>query len=65
MAWQHIPDDDFERYYLGMIPEAPELDLLEEHILACAICAERAAASDEYVDAIRAGAIEGNFDLDY
>ena len=59
----HISDTDFERYYLGMIPSGPELAVLEEHLLVCAECVERAEASDFYIDAIRAAIIRGNFDL--
>jgi anti-sigma factor RsiW len=62
---KHITDDDLERYYLGMIPkDSAEAVALEEHLLACAECVARAEASDDYVDAIRAGIIAGNFDLE-
>jgi hypothetical protein len=37
----HISDHDLERYDLGMVQE-PELAALEEPILGCAACAERA-----------------------
>ena len=58
----HITDTDLERYYLGMIPEGPELDALEEHLLICGECVDRAEESEAYVDSIRAGIIKGNFD---
>jgi hypothetical protein len=44
-----------------MIPEGPELDALEEHLLACPKCVDLAEASDAYVDTIRAGIVLGNF----
>ncbi len=62
---KHITDDDLERYYPGMIPrDSPEAVALEEHLLVCAECVERAEESDAYVDAIRAGIIAGEFDLE-
>jgi anti-sigma factor RsiW len=57
MEWKHITDHDLERYYLGMIQE-PELAALEEHLLACPSCAERADGAQDYVDAIRAAALQ-------
>jgi hypothetical protein len=41
-----------------------ELAPLEEHLLACPSCVERAKKTQDYVDAIRAGIIESDFDLD-
>ena len=61
---EHISDDDLERYCLGMIPEGPELDLIEEHLLWCDECIGHACETQEYIDAIRAAIIRGNFDLD-
>jgi hypothetical protein len=58
----HICDHDLERYYLGMIAEELELAAIEEHILACPSCAERAEQVQDYVDAMRAGMIIGGFD---
>jgi hypothetical protein len=59
----HISDDDLERYYLGMITQEVELALLEQHILGCAICAERAEEAQDYVDVMRA-ALLGFIDSD-
>jgi hypothetical protein len=59
----HISDHDLERYHLGMVVDEAELAPLEEHLLACPKCVERAEESADYVDAIRAGTIMGNFDL--
>ena len=53
MNWIHISDDDLERYYLGMVTAEKELAPLEEHILACPDCAERAEAVQDDVDAMR------------
>lgn len=63
MPWQHIADENLERYYLGMVKDEAELAPLEEHLLACPQCVERAEEAADYVDAMRAGIIEGNFDL--
>jgi hypothetical protein len=58
MEWNHITDHDLERYYLGMLRDESELAALEEHILACGSCAERADQAQDYVDAMRIAALE-------
>ena len=58
----HISDLDLERYHLGMATEA-EVDSLEEHIIGCPECAEWAEEAADYVDAMRAAIIKGDFDL--
>ena len=60
----HISDHDLERYHLGVVKDEAELAPLEEHLLACPKCVERAEESADYVDTIRAGIIVGNFDLE-
>jgi anti-sigma factor RsiW len=60
---QHISEDDLEAYYMDRIPE-PELAKLEEHLLWCDGCLDRVEASDRYIDAIRAGARRGGFDVE-
>jgi hypothetical protein len=60
----HISDHDLERYHLGMVSDEEELAAIEEHYLGCPECAKRAEESTGYVDAIRAGIIQGNFDLE-
>lgn len=60
----HISDHDLERYHLGMVKNEAELEPLEEHLLCCPKCVERAEEAADYVDAIRAGIIVGNFDLE-
>jgi hypothetical protein len=61
---EHISDDDLERYYLGTIKDETELASLEEHLLICPECVDRADEAQDYVDAMRAAIIKGNFDLD-
>jgi hypothetical protein len=61
---EHITDNDLERYHLGMVRDEAELAPLEEHLLACPRCVERAEESADYVDVIRAGIIVGNFELE-
>jgi hypothetical protein len=61
---EHLSDHDLERYHLGMIREEAELAPFEEHLLACGDCAMRAAAAADYVDAMRAGIIKGDFYLE-
>jgi hypothetical protein len=64
MAWQHISDEDLERYHLGMLTDEVGLAALEAHLLACSLCVERADEVWKYVDAIRGAIIEGGFDSD-
>lgn len=52
--WGH----DLERYYLGMVTDDTELAALEEHILACGSCAERADLAQDFVDAMRSAALD-------
>jgi len=52
----HIDDHDLDRYHLGMVTDEAELAPLEEHLLCCPVCVDRAQATASYVDAIRAAA---------
>jgi len=61
---EHISDHDLERYHLGMVKAQAELAALEQHYLGCPECAERAEEAADYVDALRAAIIIGNFDLE-
>ena len=61
---EHLSDTDLERYYLGMIPDGPELATLEEHLLICGECVDRAEEAARYVDTIRMRIIKRNWDLD-
>jgi hypothetical protein len=63
MEREHISDHDLERYHLGMVTGA-ELDTLEDHIIGCASCADRAHEIADFMDAMRAGATMADFDLE-
>lgn len=54
----HIDDHDLERYHLGMVEDEAELGPLEEHLLWCGGCVERAEAVAQYVDVVRAAACD-------
>ena len=54
----HAPDDDLERYYLGMVTEEPELAVLEEHLLSCPDCVARAQHTERFVDRMRAALLD-------
>jgi hypothetical protein len=58
MEWNHITDHDLEQYYLDMVKDESELAALEEHILACGSCAERADEAQDFVDAMRIAALD-------
>ena len=58
MNAEHISDHGLERYYLGMVTVEEELAPLEEHILACSWCAERAEEMQDYVDVMRVALYE-------
>ncbi len=58
MNAEHISDHDLERYYLGMVPDEDELEHLEEHLLCCPPCVERAEETQDYVDAMRVAAYD-------
>ena len=47
-----------------MVVDEAQLAPIEEHLLACPNCVERAEDSADYVDAVRAAIIVGNFDLE-
>lgn len=55
---EHISDHDLERYHLGMVAGEAELAELEEHLLSCGECTDRAKSAGDYVDAVRAAACE-------
>ena len=58
---EHISDVDLERYHLGMVDDEVELARLEEHLLGCAGCLERAEEAADYVDTLRAAMVAGDF----
>jgi hypothetical protein len=47
---EHICDHDLERYHLGMVKDEAELAAIEEHLLWCHSCVDRAEESADYVD---------------
>jgi hypothetical protein len=51
---EHISDESL-RYYLGMINDEAELAPLEEHLLWCRECLDRAETAARFVDRIRVG----------
>lgn len=59
----HIDDHDLERYHLGMVKDEVELAALEEHLLWCQGCVDRAEAAAPYVDAIRSAVCERGDDF--
>jgi hypothetical protein len=47
-----------------MVIDLAEMDSLEQHLLVCAECLQRAEDIADYVDAIRAAIIIGKHDLE-
>jgi hypothetical protein len=64
IGMEHISDHDLEGYHLGMLVDEAELAPLEEYLLACPKCVERAEQTAEYVDTLRVAIIAGNLDLE-
>jgi hypothetical protein len=60
MTDEHVSDHDLERYYLGMVIREDELADLEEHLLGCPSCVERAEETQDYMDAIRVALLSFN-----
>jgi hypothetical protein len=59
----HISDYNLERHHLGMVVDQAELIPLEEHLLLCPVCVERAKEAAAYIDTLRAAIAAGYFDL--
>jgi hypothetical protein len=59
----HISEHDLERDHLGMVKHEAELAIVEEHVMVCLHCIDDAEETAQYVDAMRAAIIVGNFDL--
>lgn len=51
----HIDDADLERYCLDLVTEEPKLAAIEEHLLWCQSCLDRAEAIDRLLGAVRTG----------
>jgi predicted anti-sigma-YlaC factor YlaD len=47
-----------ENDHLGMVKDEAELAALEEHLLWCSACVDRAEAAAQYVDTVRAAACD-------
>ena len=58
MLAPHIDDHDLECYHLGMVEDEAELAKLEEYLLWCETCVDRAEAAAAYVDEIRVACCE-------
>ena len=41
-----------------------ELNRVEKHLIWCHACVHRASIAQDFIDAMRAAIIQGNFDLD-
>ena len=64
MNHPHISEHDLERYHLGLVIDESELASLEEHLLICSGCVDRAEESDHTIDMIRQALILGYYDLE-
>ena len=51
---EHISDHALERYAMGAVKDAGELAALEEHLLACGWCIDRAENTEGYIGTMRA-----------
>jgi hypothetical protein len=60
----HLSDSELECYHLGMLIDDPILDVLEEHLLVCPECVDRAEEAADYVDLMRVAIIDCNYDLE-
>ena len=49
----HISDDDLERLIPGMVKDEAGLERLEEHLLVCTECIERAETTRQYVGTMK------------
>lgn len=54
----HISEHDLERYYLGMVKDETELAGIEEHLLWCPSCMDRATGVQRFVDAVRVACLK-------
>jgi len=48
---------------MGMVTDETELTRIEEHLLACQDCVRRAENTADYIDAVRATIITGNWEV--
>jgi hypothetical protein len=54
----HLHSEDLERYHLGMLQDEQDLAMVEEHLLVCPLCVDRAEATASYIDLMRAALIQ-------
>jgi hypothetical protein len=50
----HLSDGDLERYAMGVVKDERELAALEEHLLVCGRCIDRAERNEGYIETMRA-----------
>lgn len=62
MSDEHISDDDLERYWLGTVTNQDELAAINDHLLLCSACMERAEEIRDFVILIRKAIIPENDD---
>lgn len=53
LASCELSDEDLERYLMGRIQAGAELAQMEEHLITCPACAERAQAMADYIATMR------------
>ena len=51
---RHLSDDDLERWAMGAVKDEGELAVLEEHLLTCGWCIDRAESTEGYIETMRA-----------
>lgn len=64
MSTDHISSDDLERYCLNRVTDGPELAVIQEHLLQCQHCVDRAEALNQFIALARAGVVRGIFEVD-
>lgn len=52
-ALRHLTADELELYSLGMVKDNGQLARLEEHLLVCEYCVDRATQMDDWVTAMK------------
>jgi anti-sigma factor RsiW len=51
--FSHLSDDELERCLMGKTHDEAELARVEEHLIVCPACAERAEAMGDYIKAMK------------
>ena len=60
---QHIEADEMEAYLLRNVDE-PQKGWIEEHLLWCQECIDRAEATERFIARVRAGIVRGGFEVE-